>query len=223
MSEKNPLQADHSSSEKTPAELSKGNNASNAKAELTGIQKEDPPTSSNLDDLIKTALKELNAQRTQLNNEIDQLSIRKKDLEKELLNSFEGQSNSIARRVKGFQDYLTGALQDLAQSAEQLELVVQPVVVQPSPLDKKDTQKIEEAPQQAVAVADNFRPDEEIIRECLDQFLGQPDFYAEPWKLRRSLEKKDVALLEDWFFNMGGRGAQPSRGSRARNVLASKK
>lgn len=44
-------------------------------------------------------------------------------------------------------------------------------------------------------------------------------FYADPWKLRRSLEPKDIELLEDWFFNMGGRGAQPSRGNRSKNVL----
>ncbi len=39
--------------------------------------------------------------------------------------------------MKGFQDYLVGALQELAVSAEQMELVVQPLVVQPSPLDQE--------------------------------------------------------------------------------------
>ena len=51
--------------------------------------------------------------------------------------------------------------------------------------------------------------------------MEQPDFYADPWKLRRSLETTDVEILEDWFFSMGGRGAQPSRGNRSKNVLLS--
>lgn len=137
--------------------------------------------------------------------------------------SFAGQSDAIARRVKGFQEYLGGALQGLAQSVETLELVAQPVVVQPSPLD---AQAAEAAADQAMAnaagapaLADTFRPDEDLIRSNLRRFLEQPDFYAEPWKLRRSLDASDIALLEDWFFNQGGRGAQASRGSRPRNVL----
>ena len=32
---------------------------------------------------------------------------------------------------------------------------------------------------------------------------------------------QDTEILQDWFFNMGGRGAQPSRGNRSRNVLVS--
>lgn len=173
-------------------------------------------------EFIAIAVKELEDKKAELLKEISDLSQRKTQLEKGLENSFDGQSDAIARKVKGFQDYLTGALQNLAQSAEQLELVVQPVVVQPSPLDKaQESNSIDNTTQNIPAVADTFKPDEELIRSCLDQFLGQPDFYAESWKLRRSLEKKDIELLEDWFFSMGGRGAQPSRGSRSRNVLVS--
>ncbi len=171
--------------------------------------------------LVKIALKEIESRRNELLQEIDELTKRKSDLEKKIKATFTGQSDSIARHVKGFQDYLTGALQDLAQSAEQLDLVVPPVVLKPSPLDQiKSSQKIEIS-EQIPAIADNFKPDETLVRECFEQFLGRPDFYADPWKLRRSLENKDIELLEDWFFSMGGRGAQPSRGSRAKNVLIS--
>ncbi len=156
-------------------------------------------------EFIAIAVKELEDKKAELLKEISDLSQRKTQLEKGLENSFDGQSDAIARKVKGFQDYLTGALQNLAQSAEQLELVVQPVVVQPSPLDKaQESNSIDNTTQNIPAVADTFKPDEELIRSCLDQFLGQPDFYAESWKLRRSLEKKDIELLEDWFFSMGG-------------------
>ena len=79
------------------------------------------------------ATAELLERRQALESEIKELSQRKQQLEQELKQSFAGQSDAIARRVKGFQEYLGGALQDLAQSVENLELVMQPVVVKPSP------------------------------------------------------------------------------------------
>jgi predicted nucleic acid-binding Zn-ribbon protein len=71
------------------------------------------------------ALRELQQQRDALEAEISELSGRRDQLQKEITSSFAGQSDSIARRVKGFQDYLVGALQELAVAAEQMELVVQ--------------------------------------------------------------------------------------------------
>ena len=103
--------------------------------------------------------------------------------------------------MKGFQEYLGGALQDLVQSVENPELVVQPMVVQPSPLDQ--AADIAAAPDKPgdntppPAVADTFRPDEELIRQTLERFLKQPDVYADPWNLRRSIDARDTALLED--------------------------
>ena len=168
---------------------------------------------------IDLALKDLQLSREKLEKELEELSKKKIQIDTELKSSFTGQSDAIARKVKGFQEYLTGALQDLANSAEQLELVAPPVIVNPSPLDTN--KKIEPSQEQEVipAVSDTFKPDESLIRRCFSQFLEQPDFYAEPWKLRRSLKDNDIEMLEDWFFNMGGRGAQPSRGSRSKNAL----
>ena len=170
------------------------------------------------------ALRELEQQRQALEAEISELSSRRDQLQKEINSSFAGQSDSIARRVKGFQDYLVGALQELAVSAEQMELVVQPLVVQPSPLDleaatKAATEPAPVAAARAAAAAGLFSADEALIREQLQSFQGQPDFYADPWKLRRSLETSGAALLDDWFLSQGGRGAQPSSGSRNRNAL----
>ena len=176
--------------------------------------------------VMELALKDLQQRRDVLEAEINELSKRKQQLESELTTSFAGQSDAIARRVKGFQEYLGGALQDLVQSVESLELVVQPMVVKPSPLDQQPgngsaSGSPEAAPEAAAAVADTFRPDEDLIRAALERFLKQPDVYADPWNLRRSVDAKDIALLEDWFFNQGGRGAQPSRGTRPRNILVS--
>ncbi len=182
-------------------------------------EKNQTVSNSQTKSFIDIALKDLQLSREELEKELEELAKKKLQIENELKSSFSGQSDAIARKVKGFQEYLTGALQDLAQSAEQLELVVPPVIVKPSPLD--ENKKIDPSKEQEVipAVSDTFKPDENLIRKCFSQFLEQPDFYAEPWKLRRSLEENDVELLEDWFFSMGGRGAQPSRGSRSKNAL----
>jgi hypothetical protein len=169
------------------------------------------------------ALTEMRQQRDGLQAEINELSQRRDQLQQELTGSFAGQSDAIARRVKGFQEYLVGALQDLAVAAEQMELVVQPLVVQPSPLDQAAAQAAMAAgsaeASAPVAAAGLFSADEALIRERLAGFQGQPDFYADPWKLRRSLEPGGAALLDDWFLSQGGRGAQPSSGSRNRNAL----
>ena len=167
------------------------------------------------------ALRELQARRDALEAEIRELEARQSQLQQEIGSSFAGQSDAIARRLKGFQDYLVGALQELAISAEQMELVAQPLVVQPSALDQAVAAASVAAGNltPAPAAAGQFSDDAELIRDRLASFQGQPDFYADPWKLRRTLEPAGAALLDDWFLNQGGRGAQPSSGSRNRNAL----
>ena len=172
-------------------------------------------------DLVQLVLGELQQKRQVLEQELAELEVRRDQVQREIQSSFAGQSDGIARRVKGFQDYLVGALQELAVAAEQVELVVQPMVVQPSPLDLEQAGAgpATGAPAQAPAAAGLFSQDEPLIRQRLEQFLGQPDFYADPWTLRRSLDAPTAGLLEDWFLFQGGRGAQPSTGSRNRNAL----
>ena len=182
---------------------------------------EELPLKKTIKPILEVALEELTKNRNDLQKELEELTNKKNQIEKELKSSFIGQSDEIAKKLKGFQDYLNGALQDLVQSAEKLELVVQPVVLKPSPLDEVEKSPPKQEVENIQAISDTFKPDEELIRDCLEQFLEQPDFYAEPWKFRRSLDHKDKEILEDWFFNMGGRGAQPSRGNRGRNVLLS--
>jgi len=164
-------------------------------------------------DLIEKKLK--------LIKEIKDLENKKIVLLKDVESNFSGQSENIAKQVKGFQDYLTGALQNLSQSVEKLDLVPQQMIIKPSPLDKVQNTLKKDNQIKTPALSDTFKPDEEIIRKCFSDFSNQPDFYAEPWKLRRSLEGIDIEMLEDWFFNMGGRGALESRGSRQKNVLIS--
>jgi hypothetical protein len=174
-----------------------------------------------LQPLLDLALQDLRGQRDALTAEIRELEARRLQIEKEIGSSFAGQADGIARRLKGFQDYLVGALQDLVVAAEQIELVPQPLLVQPSPLDAAQAAELPATATagQPVATAGQFSDDAEMIRERLEGFQGQPDFYADPWKLRRSLEASAAAHLESWFLDQGGRGAQPSSGSRNRNAL----
>jgi len=175
---------------------------------------------TNREEMFIEIFNELILKKSNLLEEINLLEKQKNNLMTEIEANFSGKSDNIAKRVKGFQDYLTGALLHLSQTVEKLELVSQPIMVKPSPLDEsqiKANNEIINVP----ALSDTFKPDEKIIRKCFSFFCKQPDFYAEPWKLRRSLDKEDIEILDDWFFNMGGRGALESRGSRQKNVLLS--
>jgi hypothetical protein len=169
------------------------------------------------------ALRELQEGRQALEREIGELEARRDAIRAEIAGSFAGQADSVARRLKGFQDYLVGALQDLAVAAEQIELVPQPLLVQPSPLDVNAAGAAPAGEPAGAPAAEPsgglFAADAELIRERLQAFQGQPDFYADPWKLRRSLEAGAATSLENWFLSQGGRGAQPSSGSRNRNGL----
>jgi hypothetical protein len=175
-----------------------------------------PAPQSPADSLLALALADLQDRRRGLLEEIAALEQQRERLLQDIGSSAVGQAELIAKRVKGFQAYLVGALQDLAVAAEQTELVVAPLQVQPSPLDQAAAAPTAPAPPAAEGL---FSQDADLIREALARYGGQPDFYADPWKLRRTLEAAGVALLDDWFINQGGRGAQPSGGSRNRNVL----
>ncbi len=224
-SEKNSSESYSSEKESSKSSLEK-NPVSITEKELKSPSQEIPKknqdiSSADIEPFLNLALRELKLNRDNLEKELKELSKQKSKVETELKSSFSGQSDAIARKVKGFQEYLTGALQDLTQSAEQLDLVVPPVIVTPSPLDENQKTDIPKEQEVVTAISDTFKPDEKLIRNCFNQFLKQPDFYAEPWQLRRSLETKDIEILEDWFFNMGGRGAQPSLGNRSKNVKVS--
>ena len=174
---------------------------------------------STSEDIYEQIFNDLIEKKLLLNKEIKDLENKKISLIKDIESNFSGQSEHITNQVKGFQAYLTGALQNLSQSVEKLDLVPQPMIIKPSPLDKVDKSVKDNKEINIPALSDTFKPDEEIIRKCFSEFSNQPDFYAEPWKLRRSLEGVDIEMLEDWFFNMGGRGALESRGSRQKNIL----
>lgn len=57
------------------------------------------------------------------------------------------------------------------------------------------------------------------IRQLLDQYRNNPDYYGSPWQLRRTFEQNQAKKVQDWFFGQGGRGAIDTTGSRLQNIL----
>ena len=219
LSDNNPekeLIIDKSISDDKTKQISKKNTTQNKK-----ITPKNDKSKKSLDDISREIFRDLVTKKDSLVKEIKELETKKDELEKDIDLNFKGQSDNIAKRVKGFQEYLTGALQNLSQNVEKLELVSQPIIVKPSPLDEKKQNSSTNNVINVPALSETFKPDEDIIKSFLSSFTEQPDFYAEPWKLRRSLDSSDIAIMDDWFFNMGGRGSLESRGSRQKNALLS--
>ena len=219
ISNNNPEKAsieDKSISDDKPKEISKKNTTQNKKIALKNDK-----SKKSFDEISNEIFSDLVTKKDSLIKEIKELETKKNELEKDIETNFKGQSDNIARRVKGFQEYLTGALQNLSQNVEKLELVSQPIIVKPSPLDEKKQNNSTNNVVNVPALSETFKPDEKIIKGCFSSFTEQPDFYAEPWKLRRSLDSSDIEIMDDWFFNMGGRGSLESRGSRQKNALLS--
>ncbi len=219
ISDNNPekeLKIDKSISDDKTKQISKRTTTQNKKI----TPKNDKSTKS-FDEISNEIFRDLFSKKDSLVKEIKELETKKNEIEKDIESNFKGQSDNIAKRVKGFQEYLTGALQNLSQNVERLELVSQPIIVKPSPLDEKKQDNSTNNVVNVPALSETFKPDKEIIKSCFTSFTEQPDFYAEPWKLRRSLDSSDIEIMDDWFFNMGGRGSLESRGSRQKNALLS--
>ncbi len=207
---------DKSMTDDKTKQISKKNTINNKK-----ITSKNDKSNKSFDEISKEIFSDLISKKGSLIKEIKELETKKNELNKDIESNFKGQSDNIAKRVKGFQEYLTGALQNLSQNVDKLELVSQPIIVKPSPLDEKKDNYSTNNVLSVPALSETFKPDEQIIRNCFSTFTEQPDFYAEPWKLRRSLDSSDIEIMDDWFFNMGGRGSLESRGSRQKNALLS--
>ena len=219
ISDNNPekeLKIDKSISDDKTKQISKKNTTQNKK-----ITPKNDKSIKSFDEISNEIFRDLFSKKDSLVKEIKELEAKKNEIEKDIESNFKGQSDNIAKRVKGFQEYLTGALQNLSQNVEKLELVSQPIIVKPSPLDEKKQDNSTNNVVNVPALSETFKPDKEIIKSCFTSFTEQPDFYAEPWKLRRSLDSSDIEIMDDWFFNMGGRGSLESRGSRQKNALLS--
>ncbi|MBX2865626.1 MAG: DUF3086 domain-containing protein [Leptolyngbyaceae cyanobacterium MAG.088] len=179
--------------------------------------------------LVQAGLKDLETRRQELLREIEQLERRRDRIQAEMRTTFAGASQDLAVRLQGFKDYLVGSLQDLATSAEQLDLA--PRAVEP-PISKRQSESPRSAPADMArdsTTAGNitttafsiqrFEEQRERVRSLIDQYRTRPDYYGPPWQLRRTFEIVHAERVSNWFFTQGGRGAVKSLGSRLQNVL----
>jgi hypothetical protein len=113
-------------------QISKKNTTQNKKITPKNVN-----STKSFNEISSEIFRDLVVKKDSLIKEIKELETKKDELEKDIDSNFKGQSDNIAKRVKGFQEYLTGALQNLSQNVEKLELVSQPIIVKPSPLMRK--------------------------------------------------------------------------------------
>ncbi len=205
------------------AELERTEQALKAKiAELQAteqqISQQLTQTQSAMGQIVQEALSSLEQRKQALSISVEQLERRQERIRTEMRTNFAGTSQELAIRVQGFKDYLTGSLQDLALSAEQLELIpkvkeVEPVVLlKQAPVVETESTAPQFAEQQ-------FQSTAKKVRRMLDQYRNNPDYYGPPWQLRRTFEPVHAERVSNWFFTQGGRGALRSMGSRLQNIL----
>lgn len=165
--------------------------------------------------IVQEGVKELEQRKQELLIAVEQLERRRERIRTEMRTTFAGVSQELAIRVQGFKDYLVGSLQDLAATAEQLELAtprepLKPIPEKIQPPDTNITPKFTEQ---------KFQEQVRQIRSIIDQYRKMPDYYGPPWQLRRTFEPIHAERVGNWFFNQGGRGALRTMGSRLQNIL----
>ncbi len=191
-------------------------------ANYSSISEQLSQTQNAMSVVVQESLAHLEQRKQALVIAIEQLERRQERIRAEMRTTFAGTSQELAIRVQGFKDYLTGSLQDLAASAEQLQLTPtkQPPLA-PIPSVEPPPPKKVVAPSTPQFTEQRFQSTTKEIRQMLDEYRTKPDYYGEPWKLRRTFEPIHAERVSQWFFNQGGRGALKTMGSRLQNILIS--
>lgn len=172
--------------------------------------------------LVQDGLSELEQRKQALKISVEQLERRQERVRNEMKTSFAGASQDVAIRVQSFKEYLVGSLQDLALTAEQLDL--QPKGQSNASPKSREFEK-SAAPDAAQSAPtprfaeQSFQEQTRKIRNLLDQYRNRPDYYGSAWQLRRTFEPVHAERVSNWFFSQGGRGATRSMGSRLQNIL----
>jgi Protein of unknown function (DUF3086) len=203
------------------------------------LQKQVAEAQMALGRLVQESLSELEQRKQKLQISVEQLERRQERIRNEMKTSFAGASQDLAIRVQGFKDYLVGSLQDLATSAEQLKLAP---AQEPEPRrggrsdireDVREgrsdarSERRSDAPRKSdpdeAAVPkfaeSNMQEQTQRINKLLDQYRMMPDYYGQPWQLRRTFEPIHADRVSNWFFTQAGRGSLKSLGSRLQNIL----
>lgn len=186
-------------------------------ASYKNLQTQLSETQTSLGRLVQESLVQLEQRKQALQISIEQLERRQERIRNEMRTTFAGASQDLAIRVQGFKDYLTGSLQDLAASAEQLQLM--PTVVEREKPSVKEAKPAEPQPGMPQFAQQQFQDTTKQIRRLIDQYRNKPDYYGSAWQLRRTFEPVHAERVSNWFFNQGGRGGLRTMGSRLQNVL----
>jgi len=187
-------------------------------ATKANLQQELSETQAAIARLVQDALTQLEQRKQALQIEVEKLERRRDRIQKEMRTTFAGVSQDLAIRVQGFKDYLVGSLQDLASTAELLDLVPE---VQEQPKQVIEESKPSAAPTNPRFTEQGFQEQAKQIRRILDQYRTLPDYYGPPWQLRRTFEPIHADRVSNWFFTQGGKGALRTMGSRLQNILIS--
>ncbi|MGR3275190.1 DUF3086 domain-containing protein [Acaryochloris marina NIES-2412] len=218
-------------------------------AELRGtkaklLEQQLSATQTALERFANDHLKTLEERKQTLQIAVDQLERRQERVQAEMRQSFAGVSQDLAIRIHGFHDYLVTSLQDLVIAAEKLELAPKEAPKPKAPAQAPSAPRPEPAaeqrpprsapprqsrpPQQRSAppqrsgpqfATQEFADETRQIRQILDQYRTNPNYYGPPWQLRRTFEPIHAERVASWFFTFGGRGALRTLSSRLQNIL----
>jgi Protein of unknown function (DUF3086) len=178
-----------------------------------------------LNQLLQEDIQHLEERKKALQIAVEQLERRQERIQAEMHQTFAGASQEVAVRVQGFKDYLVTSLQDVALAAEQLELTPKAALPTPSapkplaePARGRGIAEKTAAPKPQFS-SQSFQEETRQIRRLLEQYRTTPNYYGPPWQLRRTFEPIHAERVSKWFFNLGGRGAIRSVGTRLQNIL----
>jgi VCBS repeat-containing protein len=188
------------------------------KSTKTLLQQQIEQLQGNLGRLVQESLGELQQRKQNLQIAVEQLERRQERIQLEMRKSFAGVSQDLAIRVQGFKDYLVNSLQDLVVATEQLDLVPEPQSLSvPSAATTVSPAIAKSGPPQFTEQA--FQEQSQQIRKLIDQYRTAPNYYGQPWQLRRTFEPIHAERVATWFFSLGGRGALRAMSSRLQNIL----
>ena len=192
-------------------------------AQKAAIAQQVQAIAENLGSMVEEGTRELKERKNNLLVDIEKLERRSERIRQEMRSNFAGASQDLAVRIQGFKEYLVGSLQDLTTAAERLDF--------PKPEERRPPRRESRPPQESVRTSSRdvsskpqfteqaFADQTRRIRQLIEKYRTQPDYYGSPWQLRRTFEPIHAQKVQEWFFEQGGRGAIKGMGSRLQNIL----
>jgi hypothetical protein len=192
--------------------------------ELASLQQQIAAAQQEYSQIANHTLAEIEQRHQNLLVSIEQLERKRDRIQAEISQSFAGSSQEIAIRIQGFKDYLVGSLQDLVAVAEEIDFpepTTPPpqVGIAPTVQIQTPTTPTASALPAPEFAEPTYQSNARRIRELLKKYQTTPDYYGEPWQIRRTLEQNQIDRSANWFLKQGGRGAVKSLSGRLQNVL----